>query len=145
MQSSQNELRVSREELRAVRDELRNKAPLLDRAHCEDYEAVSSIEHLTDECHELRGDLQRKETLVVHRDRAITSLRDEAYTQWASGWLAFQRRVANAYPGLDLNFDIPSDKEAEESFSVDCSGEPATPTEALSPSSPFAPNPAPDV
>ena len=47
----------------------------------------------------------------------IASLRDEACTQWdgactqwASGWLAFQRRVANAYPGLDLNFDIPSGK-----------------------------------
>ena len=26
-------------------------------------------------------------------------------TQWASGWLAFQRRVANAYPSLDLNFE----------------------------------------
>ena len=73
------------------------------------------------------------------------SLRDEACTQWASGWLAFQRRVANAYPGLDLNFDIPSDKEAEESFSTDCSGVSATPVEARSPSSPSAPNPALDV
>ena len=75
----------------------------------------------------------------------IASLRDEACTQWASGWLAFQRRVANAYPGLDLNFDIPSDEEAEESFSADCFGEPATPAEARSPSSPSAPTPAPDV
>ena len=50
-----------------------------------------------------------------------------------------------SYPGLDLNFDIHSDKEAEESFSADYSGEPATPAEALSPSSPSAPNPAPDV
>ena len=47
-----------------------------------------------------------------------------AYTQWASGWLAFKRKAANAYSGLDFNFDIPSDEEAEESFSVDCSGEP---------------------
>ena len=54
-------------------------------------------------------------------------------------------RVANAYPGLDLNFDIPNDEEAEESFSVDCFGELAAPVEARSPSSPFAPNPAPDV
>ena len=66
------------------------------------------------------------------------------FTQWASGWLAFQRRVANAYPGLDLNFDIPNDEEAEESFSVDCSGEPATSVEARSPSSPSAPNPVLD-
>ena len=74
----------------------------------------------------MRGDLQRQETLVVQRDGAIASLRDEACTRWASGWLAFQRKAANAYPGLDLNFDIPSDEEAEGSFSADCSGEPNT-------------------
>ena len=106
---------------------------------------MSSIERLTDECHGLRGDLQRQETLVVQRDGAIASLRDEACTQWASGWLAFQRRVAYAYPGLDLNFDIPSDEEAEESFSVDCFGELATPAEARSLSSPPAHNPVPDA
>ena len=72
---------------------------------------MSSIERLTEECHGLRGDLQRQETLVVQRDGAIASLKDEACTQWASGWLAFQRKVANAYPGLDLNFDIPSDDD----------------------------------
>ena len=121
LQSSQNELRVTREELRAARDELRNKAALLDRARREASEAVSSIERLTDECHGLRGDLQRQETLVVQRDGAIGNLRDETCTQLDFGWLAFQRRVANVYPGLDLNFDIPSDEEAEESFSADCS------------------------
>ena len=107
--------------------------------------AENSIESLTDECHELRGDLQRQEALVVQRDGAIASLRDEACTQWASGWLAFQRRVANTYPGLDLNFDIPSDEEAKESFSTDCSGEPTAPAEARSPSSPSAHNPASGV
>ena len=89
---------------------------LLDRARCEAFEVESLIECLTDECHALRGDFQRQETLVVQRDGAITSLRDEACTQWASRWLAFQMRVASSYPGLDLNFDIPSDEEAEESF-----------------------------
>ena len=118
---------------------------MLDRARREASEAVSSIQRLTEECHGLRGDLQRQETLVVQRDRAIVSLRDEACTQWASGWLAFQRRVASAYPSLDLNFDIPSDEEAKESFSADCSGEPATPTEARFPSSSSAPTYAPDV
>ena len=145
LESSQNELRVTREELLTAKDELRNKAALLDRARREASEAVSSIERLTEECHGLRGDLQRQETLVVQRDRAIASLRDEACTQWASRWLAFQRRVTHAYPGLDLNFDIPSDEEAEESFSVDCSRETATPTEARSPSSPSAPTSTPDV
>ena len=68
------------------------------------------------------------------------SLRDEACTQWASRWLAFQRKAANAYPGLDLNFDIPNNEEAEESFSTDFSGEPDTPADARSPSSPPAPS-----
>ena len=72
----------------------------------------------------------------VQRDGAIASLRDEACTQWASGWLTFQRKAANAYPGLDLNFDIPNNEEVEESFSVDCSGEPNTPADARSFSSP---------
>ena len=88
----------------------------------------------------LQGDLQRQETLVVQRDGAIASLRNEACTQWASGWLAFQRKAASAYPGLDLHFDISSDEEAEGSFSVDYSGEPNTPAEARSPSSPPAPS-----
>ena len=133
MQSSQNELR-------ATREELHNKAALLDGARREASEAASSTERLTEECHGLGGDLQRQETLVVQRDRAIASLRDEACTQWASVWLALQRKAASAYPGLDLNFDIPSDEEAEESFSADCSGESNTPVEARSPSSPFAPS-----
>ena len=132
LQTTQNELRVVKEELQAARDELCNKAVLLDRARSEASEAESSIKRLTDECHALRGDLQRQEGLVVQRDGTIASLRDEAYTQWASVWLAFQRRVANAYPGLDLNFDISNDEEEEESFSADCSGEPAAPTEARS-------------
>ena len=145
LQAAQTELQVVRDELRVTRDELRNKAALLDRAHHEASEAMSSIEHLSDECHGLRGDLQRQENLVVQKDGAIASLRDEACTQWASGWLTFKRRVANAYPGLDLNFDIPSDEEAKEYFSVDCSGEPTFPTKARSPSSPPAPDPAPDA
>ena len=101
--------------MRAARDEPRHKA------HREASEAASSIERLTEECHGLRDDLQRQETLVVQRDGAITSLRDEAYTQWASGWLTFQRKAASAYLCLDLNFDISSDEEAEESFFVDFS------------------------
>ena len=140
LQSSQSELRATREDLRAARDKLRNKAALLNGARREASEVASSIERLTEECHGLRGDVQRQETLVVQKDGAIASLRDEVCTQWASGWLAFQRKAAKAYPGLDLNFDIPSDEEAEESFSADCSGEPDTPTDARSPSSPPAPS-----
>ena len=144
---SQSELRGSREELRAARDELHNKTALLDGARREASEAVSFVERLTEECHGLRGDLHRQETLVVQRDEVIASLRDEviaslrdeACTQWASRWLAFQRKAATAYPGLDLNFDIPSDEEAEESLFADFSREPDTHAEAHSPSSPSAP------
>ena len=138
--TSQSELRGSREKLRAARDELRNKTVLLVGARREASEAVSSVERLTEECHGLRGDLHRQETLVVQRDEVITRLRDEACTQWASMWLAFQRKAVNAYLGLDLNFEIPSDEEAEESISAGCSGELDTPTEAHSPSSPSAPS-----
>ena len=113
---SQNKLRATRKELRGARKELRNKAALLDGAR-------------------LRSDLQRQEILVVQRDGAIATLRDEACTQWASGWLAFQRKATSAYPDLDLNFNIPSEEEAEKSFSSDCSVEPNTSAKACSPSS----------
>ena len=137
LQAVRDELQSSQNELRAARDQLHNKATLLDGAHCEASKAASSIERLTEECRGLRGDLQRQETLVVQRDKVIASLRDEACTQWAFGWLAFQRKAASAYPGFNFNFDIPSDEEAEGSFSADYSGEPNTPVEARSPSSLF--------
>ena len=57
LQSSQNKLWVAQEELRASRDELHNKAALLDKAHPEATEAVSSAERLTDECHVFQWDL----------------------------------------------------------------------------------------
>ena len=101
--SSQGELRESKEELRAVKDELRDKTTLLDGARCEVSEAVNSAERLTEECRGLRGDLHQQVTLVAQWDRAIGRLRDEACTQWVSGWLAFQKKAANAYPGLDFN------------------------------------------
>ena len=43
------------------------------------------------------------------------------------------------YPGLDFNFDLLSDEEAEDSFSTNYSQEPGTPAEADSPSSPSVP------
>ena len=140
LQSSQNELRATREELCAARDELRNKVVPLDGARHKASEGASSIERLTKECHGLRGDFQRPETLVVQRNGAIASLRDEACTQWAFRRLAFQRKAANAYPSLDFNFDILSDEEAKESYSTDCSGEQITPAEVRPPSSPSTPS-----
>ena len=102
--TSQSELRGSQEELRAARDELRDKTALLDGARREASEAISSAECLTEECRGLRGDLHQQVTLVAQRDEVIGRLRDEACTQWASGWLAFQRKVANAYPRPGLQF-----------------------------------------
>ena len=137
--TSQGELWESKEELCAVKDELRDKTTLLDGARREVSEAVNSAEHLTEECRGLRGDLHQQVTLVAQWDEVIGRLRDEACTQWASGWLAFQRKAANAYPALDFNFDIPSDEEVEESLFADYYGEPDTPAEVHSPSSPSAP------
>ena len=101
--SSQGELRESKEELRAVKDELCDKTTLLDGARCEISEAVNSVERLTEECRGLHGDLHQQVTLVTQQDGVIRRLRDEACTQWVSGWLAFQKKAANAYPGLDFN------------------------------------------
>ena len=74
--------------------------------------------------------------MVAQRDEVIGRLRDQASAQWASGWLAFQQKAASVYPGLDFNFDLPGDEEAEESFSANYSEVPGTPAEAHSPSSP---------
>ena len=137
--TSQGELWESTEELRAVKDELRDKTTLLDGARREVFEAVNSTERLTEEFCGLCGDLYQQVTLVAQRDEVIGRLRDEACTQWVSGWLAFQRRPANAYPDLNFNFDIPRDEEAEESLSTDYYGEPDTPAEVHTPSSPSAP------
>ena len=46
---SQSELWGSREELLATKDELCNKTALLDGAHREASEAISSVERLTEE------------------------------------------------------------------------------------------------
>ena len=80
---------------------------------------MSSVEHLTEECHGLRGDLQRQEALVSQKDGVIAELRDEACTFWASRWLAFQRKAAKVFPGLDFNFQVLTEGEAEESNSDD--------------------------
>ena len=119
--TSRDELRESKEELRATNGELCDKVALLDGARREASEAVISAKRLTEECHGLRGDLHQQITLVAQRDEVIGRLRGQASAQWASGWLAFQQRAADVYPGLDFNFDLPSDEEAEDSFSTNYS------------------------
>ena len=137
--TSRGELRESKEELRAANGELRDKVALLDGARREASEAVISVERLNEECRGLRRDLHQQITLITQRDEVIGRLRDQATAQWASGWLAFQQKATNVYPGLDFDFDLPSDEEAEESFSTNYSQEPGTPSEAHSPSSPSVP------
>ena len=137
--TSRGELRESKEELRAANDKLREKVALLDGARREASEAANSAKRLDEECGGLREDLHQQITLVAQRDEVIGRLRDQASAQWASRWLAFQRRAADVCPNLDFNLDLPSDKEAEESFFANYSQEPGTPAEAHSPSLPSVP------
>ena len=125
--------------MRATKDDLHDKTTLLDGARHKASEATCSAKRLTEECRGLRGDLNQQVTLVAQRDEVIGRLRAEACTQWVSGWLAFQKKAVNAYSGLDFNFDLPSDEEDEGSLSTDYSGEPGTPAEVHSPTSPSAP------
>ena len=151
--TSQGELRESREELRAANGDLNDKITqlegarreafearaLLEVARREAFEAVNSVERLNEECRGLRGDLHQQVILVSQRDEVIGKMRDQASAQWASGWLAFQQKAVYVYSNLHFNFDLPSDEEAEESFSANYSQETDTPAEAHSPSSSYVP------
>ena len=77
-------------------------------------EADNSMECMTEELGRLWMDLARQEALASRRGEVITKLKDEACTQWASGWLAFQRRASRAF--LDLEFNIQLSKEEVEGF-----------------------------
>ena len=149
--TSRGELRESQQELHAANGDLYDKVAQLDVARHEAFEAralldvasreaseaVNSAEWLNEECRGLRGDLHQQITLVSQRDEVIGRLRDQASAQWASGWLAFQQKAGNVYSNLDFNFDLPSDEEAEESFSANYSQEPGAPAEAHSATPPL--------
>ena len=126
-------------QLEAARREASEGKVLLETARRESSEATNLAERLNEECHGLRADLHQRVSLVAQRDEVIRQLRDQASAQWASGWLAFQQKAVHAYSDLDFNFDLPSDEEAEESFSTNYSQEPGTPVEAHSPSSSSVP------
>ena len=135
--TSRGELRESQEELRAGYDDLNNKVTQLEAARREASEArallevarrkaseaMNSAEWLREECRGLNGDLHQQITLVAQRDEVIGKLRDQASTQRASGWLTFQQKAVHVYSDLDFNFnfDLPSNEEAEESFSANYS------------------------
>ena len=74
------------------------------------------MECLTEELDRLRMDLVRQEALASRRGEVILKLKDEACTQWASGYLAFQRRASRAFPDLEFNIHL-SDKEVKGSAS----------------------------
>ena len=74
------------------------------------------MERLTEELGKLQMDLKRQEALASRRGEVISELRDEAYTKWASGWLAFHGRASRAFPNLEFNIQL-SDEEVEESAS----------------------------
>ena len=109
----EDELRLAREELQAVKGDLCVKVTTLDRVRQEALEAGISVERLTEELDKLRMDLERQEALASRRCEVIVELRDKACTQWASGWLAFQRRASRAFPDLEFNIQL-SNEEVEE-------------------------------
>ena len=108
-------------QLEAALREVSEAKALLETARCESFEATNLAERLNEECRGLRADLHQRVSLIAQRDVVIRQLRDQASAQWASGWLAFQQKSIHTYPDLDFNFDLPSDEEAEESFSTNYS------------------------
>ena len=151
--TSRGELRDLQVELHAVNGDLNDKKAqleaarreaseckvLLETARRESSEAANLAERLNEECRGLRADLHQRVSLAAQRDEVIRQLRDQVSAQWAAGWLAFQWKAVHAYSDLDFNFDLPSDEEAEESFSTNYSQEPGTPVMANSPSSSSVP------
>ena len=147
--TSRGELRDLQMELRAANGDLNDKVTQLEAARSEAFEAKALLEaarhesskaanlaeRLKEECRGLHADLHQRVSLVAQRDEVIRKRRDQASAQWAVGWLAFQQKVVHAYSDLDFSFDLPSDEEAEESFSTNYSQEPGTPAEAHTPSS----------
>ena len=121
----EDELRLAREELQTVKGDLWAKIATLKLARQEALEAGNSVERLMEELGKLWMDLARQEALSSRRGEVIAELKDEACTQWASGWLAFQRRASRAFPDLEFNI-LLSDEEVEGSASeaeVDASAE----------------------
>ena len=84
----------------------------LDRARQEAIEAGNSMDRLMEELGKLRMDLARQEALSGRRGEVIAELKNEACTQWASEWLAFQLRASRAFPDLEFNIQL-FDEEVE--------------------------------
>ena len=57
--------------------------------------------------------------MVSQKEGVIVKLRDEACTLWAFRWLAFRHKATKVFPSLDFNFQVPTEREVEESDSDD--------------------------
>ena len=112
----EDELRLAREELQTVKGDLWAKMAALEQARQETLETGNSVEYMTEELSRLWMDLARQEALASQRGEVIAEFKDEACTQWASRWLAFQRRASRAFPDLEFNIQL-SDEEVEGSAS----------------------------
>ena len=88
----------------------------MEQARQEALEAGNSVERLMKELGRLWMDLARLEALASWRGEVIAELKDEAYTQWASWRLTFQRWASRAFPDLEFNIQL-SDEEVEGSVS----------------------------
>ena len=130
LRAANGDLNDKETQLEAARREASKGKMLLESALRESSEAANLAGRLNEDCRGLRADLHQRVSLVAQRYEVIRQLRDQASAQWASGWLAFPQKVVHAYSDLDFNFDLPSDEEAEESFSTNYSQEPGTPAEA---------------
>ena len=113
---TEDELQLAREELQAIKGDLWAKMVALEQAHQEALEAGNSVECLKEELGMLRMDHVRQEALASRKGEVIAKLKDAACTQWASGWLAFQRRASRAFPDLEFNIQL-SVEEVEGSAS----------------------------
>ena len=109
---AEDELQLAKEELQAIRGDLWTKMVALEQAHQEALKAGNYVECLMEELGRLQIDLARQEALASQSGEVIAELKDEAYTQWASGWLSFQRRASLAFPDLEFNIQL-SDEEVE--------------------------------
>ena len=83
---AEDELWLEREELQDVKGDLWAKIVALERAR-----------------QEAQMDLARQEALASRRGEVIAELKDEACTQWASGWLSFLCRASRAFQVLEFN------------------------------------------
>lgn len=130
--------RKARDELRKAQEELKLKTESWAKAQQEAFEAQSSLKELTQAyaaLSEANGvfikELEEERSLGKKKDAKNAELRDDASTQWASGWIAFRRQARKTYPDLNFEFAIPTEAELEETDSDDEEDVAAHPTSSV--------------